>query len=34
MKEITVLEPVVTVKSTLQTDSEAQLQALAEALLA
>ncbi len=34
MKEITVLETVVTVKSTLQTDSEAQLQALAEALLA
>ena len=34
MKEITVLEPVVTVKSTLQTDSGAQLQALAEALLA
>lgn len=34
MKEITVLEPVVTVKSTLQTDSEAQLQELAEALLA
>lgn len=34
MKEITVLEPVVTVKSTLHADSEAQLQALAEALLA
>ena len=34
MKEITVLEPVVTVKSTLNTESEAQLRTLAEALLA
>lgn len=34
MKEITVLEPVVTVKSTLNAESEAQLRALAEALMA
>lgn len=34
MKEITILEPVVTVKSTLNAESEAQLRALAQALLA
>lgn len=34
MKEITILEPVVTVKSTLNAESEAQLRALAKALLA
>lgn len=34
MKEITVLEPTVTVKSTLNAESEAQLRALAEALMA
>lgn len=33
MKEITVLEPLVTVKSTLNAESEAQLRALAEALM-
>lgn len=33
MKEITVLEPVVTIKSTLNTDSTAALEALCEALL-
>lgn len=34
MKEITILEPVVTVKSTLNAESETQLRALAQALLA
>ena len=33
MKEITVLEPVVTIKSTLNTDSTATLETLCEALL-
>ncbi|MDE6212245.1 MAG: FprA family A-type flavoprotein, partial [Lachnospiraceae bacterium] len=33
MKEITVLEPVVTIKSTLNGESEAQLRQLAEALI-